>query len=343
MAGTNTESLENQEELAPVDPWEVAFAAVNAEAQGNTQTASTAGGAEDNADSGESGSDLSNLSDTSADNQSGNHGSTEAWDSTTSEGDFGGSDSFGGGDAGENGYASGSLEEFTVEDAKEYRESIRKEIEQQAIEIVTQAYIKNNERHTNGKLGANINQPDICKRDKDGLPRFYNPETGREFRGDNPRRQAQEWVDDYNKELAEEFNQYCQQYIDQQMKEREPEIAVLEFAPTYESLDPIRQSMFDSLIEDYEIVKDGEVVGYSCDLNKALQAVNRQVRMIQEQQRSKQSQEATSHQEQPKGPALDIKASAQAGKDKNKKPEFKSIAEAMEWQQDQLLAKQKGK
>lgn len=336
MAGTNTESPENQEELAPVDPWEAAFAAVNAEAESNTETAATTGGVDDLPDVSNSGADTANA-DTYQANQD---------VSIDTEGESGGSDSFGGGDALPDGNAGASVEQFTAEDAKEYRESVRKELEQQAIDVVVQEYIKQGIRHTDGKLGANINQPDICKRDSDGMPRFYNPETGKEFRGDNPRRQAQEWVNDYNQALAEAFNSSTQQYLDKLMADREPEIAVLEFAPTYESLDPIRQSMFDSLVEDYEIVKDGEVIGYSCDLNKALSAVNRQVRMIQEQQKARQTQSQAAHQEQQeqaKGPALDIKSSAQAGKDKNKKPEFKSIAEAMEWQQDQLLAKQKGK
>lgn len=336
MAGTNTESLENQEELTPIDPWEAAFAAVDAAAQNNTQAATTAGGADDNANSGEDRSNLSNLSDTSADNQGGDNGSHEANIDVTSEDDFGGSDSTGGGSNTSNGNFGENFEEFVEVD----REAERKRVNDVVIETVTKAYIQQNARHSNGKLGANIYQPDICKRDEDGVPQFYNPQTGKKF---SSRQQAEDWCDAYNEELKEAFNNSCSKYFEQLWAEREPEIAVLEFAPTYEALDPIRQSMFDSLIEDYEIIKDGEVVGYSCDLNKALSAVNRQVRMIQEQRKAQQIEEAQPHQDQPKGPALDIKSSAQAGKDKNKKPEFKSVAEAMEWQQDQLLAKQKGK
>lgn len=337
MAGEATEQIEDQTQPMEIDPWEAAFAAVNAEAQGDTEATSTTQG----------GDDLPDVSDSKADPGNADHAEADTDFSSATEGNLGGSDSFSGGDTEQDGIAGEDTSGITTEDAKAYRESVKQELTQQAIDVVVKEYIKQGIRHNNGKLGASIDDPDICKRDSDGLPRFYNPETGRQFTGDNPRRQAMEWVEDYNKELAQAFNNSCDKYVNQLMQEREPEIAVLEFAPTYDSLDPIRQSMFDSLIEDYEIVKNGEVVGYSCDLNKALAAVNRQVKIIQENYKARQNAGQQAHQEptkEPKGPALDIKSSAQAGKDKQKKPEFKSIAEAMEWEQDQLLAKMnKGK
>lgn len=198
---------------------------------------------------------------------------------------------------------------------------------------VAKAYIDKGVRNSDGKLGASINDPDICKRDSDGVPRFYNPETGREFSGDNPRRQAQEWVDDYNNQLSEAFNKTCEDYSKKLMEKEMGRIAIMEFAPKYKALDPVRRSMFDAMVEDYEIEDEhGDIVGYSCDLDKALAAVNRQVSVIKERYgKGAVSKPA------PTGPALDTPATNPG--DTVGKPQFKSLQEAMEWEQDQILAK----
>ena len=112
-------------------------------------------------------------------------------------------------------------------------------------------------------------------------------------------------------------------------------MTVIDFAPKYEKLDPVRRAMFESIIEDYEVHDEkGELIGYSCDLDKALSAVNRQVKTMQE--RFKNTGQATPA---PSGPALDMKSSSRDSDDSA--PKFNSIAEAMEYQQDQLLKKMK--
>lgn len=231
--------------------------------------------------------------------------------------------------------------DVSEESAKQYREGLIEDIKERTIRDVAAAYIKQGARNVKGRLGATINDPDVCKRDEgDGVPHFYNPETGREFTGDNPRRQAQEWVDDYNRELSEAFNRTCQDYSQKLLEQEGGRLAVIEFAPKYKALDPMRRSMFESIIEDYEVTDaDGNVVSYSCDLNKALAAVNRQVQAIQRQYANHKSK--VPEDKEPTGPALDT-PSTTGGKANNGKPQFKSIEEAMEWEQDQLLAKMKG-
>ena len=193
-------------------------------------------------------------------------------------------------------------------------------------------------RHTDGKLGASINDSDVCKRDKDGVPRFYNPETGREFTGDNPRRQAQEWVDDYNRELADAFNKTCQDYSQKLLQEEGGRLAIIEFAPKYKALDPVRRAMFESIIEDYEVTdSSGNIISYTCDLDKALAAVNRQVSVIKQRFSSGNTGQA-----KPSGPALDTPSTSRTSTEEGK-PQFKSIEEAMEWEQDQLLTKMKNR
>lgn len=199
-----------------------------------------------------------------------------------------------------------------------------------AIQEVADAFIRQGVRNKDGRLGATIDDPDICKRDKDGVPTFYNPETGRPFTGDNPRRQAMEWIKDYNQELADKFNSICAQREAEIMREAEPRIQTLRFQSTYEKLDPIRQGMLDDIISDYEVKdSDGDVIGYSCDLNRALDVVNRQIARIQGYAKS-QPKPAT-------GPAMDMKTSSGANTGITEPTKVNSLAEAMELEQNKLL------
>lgn len=321
----NEEPLENKDQQAPSDPWAAAFAALDKEEKGAAETTPVSPAQPDGDDGSDSKGDNLGESAADAEGQDGNQPAVDAG----GPGDLGGAD--GGADAG----AYEDLFRFSEEEIKDYKDTLQKNIEQQTLRDVSQAYISKGARNTNGCLGATIDDADICKRDRDGVPRFYNPETGREFTGDNPRRQAQEWVDDYNRQLAQQFNQTCRGYAAKLMEEQGVGLKVIEFAPKYEKLDPVRKAMFESIIEDYEIHdKDGDLVGYSCDLDKALAAVNRQVKTMQARFH-KQEQAA------PSGPALDPKSTSAPGADKV--PEFKSLAEAMEWQQTQLLNKRKAK
>lgn len=211
---------------------------------------------------------------------------------------------------------------------------------------VRDLFIQKNIRHdSKGRLGATINDADIYKRDENGVPVFYNPDTGQPFTGDNPRAQARQWVQDYNEELKDTYNRMVQDKIDSLSEGIQPTVQMLEFLPTFTKLDPVRKQLLESLIEDYEVKdNDGNPVGYSCDLNKALAQVNRQVEAIRQSQGSMpQKQEAQAP--KPKtGPATDMRTGSSAT-GANQKPQFNSIAEAMEWEQDQQLEamRKKGK
>lgn len=346
MADTIPNNTENQEGAAEVDPWAVAFAALDKENQENAAEASDTGTDQES----DNGTDASGASDADTHTGDANTGTgsadNAADDSAALQGAAGGSGDLAGTDAGTDDDDSPSVFGITTEDFESYKESVVSRVEDRVIKDVAAEYIKRGARNTNGKLGATIDDKDICKRDEDGVPHFYNPETGKEFTGDNPRRQAQEWVDDYNRVLKENFNQTCSQYSQTLMEREAPALAVLEFAPTYEKLDPVRQTMLDNLLSDYEI-KDSndEIIGYSCDLNQALNAVNRQVKSIQEMQGAQSLPDKTqevvnSDGQSGQSPALDLKASATPPA--SGKPKFNSLEEAMEWEQDQLLAKQKG-
>lgn len=328
MDGQSQETLETQESQTSVDPWEAAFAAVNGEGDQNAESSVEASEGEQQQDSGAAGDDAS-----------ANPDPDETGNGIDASGMLGGQvdtgEQAGAADEGSSGLDFG----VSSEQIEEYRKAATDRATNAAIEAVSKAFIDKGIRHTNGRLGASVNDPDICKRDDDGIPHFYNPDTGREFTGDNPRKQAQEWVDDYNAELRTSFNESCKQYAGKLLEQEAPQIAVLEFSPTYESLDPVRRGMLDSIIEDYEIKDDnGEVIGYSCDLNKALSVVNRQVKKIQGYGNSNPIQAAQGADAKPSGPALDMKSSAAASSGSNEPPEFKSIEEAMLYKQNQILA-----
>lgn len=327
MANETGKAFEDQVEQVPSDPWAVAFAALDKEDKGDAEAAADTGEGTGPGDMGDSqGAD-------------GSEGTTapEVTDGDEAEATLGGPGDLGGAGGSEDEGLDWDGIDLSEEEIGQYRESLMNDIRERTLNDVAQAYIRQGARNTNGRLGASINDPDVCKRDSDGVPRFYNPETGREFTGDNPRRQAQEWVDDYNRELKDAFNKTCQEYSQRLLSQEGGRLAIIEFAPKYKALDPVRRSMFESIIEDYEVTdKNGDVVAYSCDLDKALAAVNRQVKVIKQ----RFAGQAGTSKREPSGPALDTPTTttSQGGGH----PQFKSIAEAMEWQQDQLLAKMKG-
>jgi len=330
MDPNNTEQIENQESASEVDPWEAAFAALEPKSEESSEADSS-----DTGDTGNSSSDSkeSDGQEVSNPDENGN--------SDSNENDAGGLDLDAGDDREEGGNAFADRKGITEEQIRQYKTESSERIRNQAIDEIAKEFMKRDEvRKHNGTLGATINDPDICKRDEDGVPRFYNPDTGREFTGDNPRRQAQEWVDDYNAELARVFNDACGKYERYLTDQNAPRLAVLEFAPKYEALDPIRKGMLDNVLEDYEL-KDGsgKVFGYSCDLDKALALVERQVEMIRSYAKQRKTESKTID-DKPKGPALDMKTSSGAVPSGGGAAP-KSLAEAMERLQDEQLSKLK--
>lgn len=337
MAG----QIDNQVADVQDDPWAAAFAAINQEAtQGSEEAADTGDQSESNSVGTEGANESADIANDGSENLSGTEGNTGGSDNL--DGEIDAEDRIGQGDLS----AADDTQNWSAEEIESFRSNLQASAEDQAINDVAKDFIKRGARHRNGALGARPDDPDIMKRDEDGVPHWFNPDTGQEFTGENPRRQANEWCEDYNRELAQLFNQECQKQINQIMHDSEPQIAVLEFAPTYENLDPIRQAMFDTLIEDYEIKdSNGNAIGYNIDLNKALAAVNRQVQMVQQYARSQQSSSSGSNpQTNSSGPALDMKSNASKTNENAAAP--KSLAEAMEALQKQQLDKlnkQKGK
>lgn len=320
------ENLDAKKDEAPaIDSWEAAFAAL--EQRNKKEPEETPAGRDGQPDAGESGQ---------AEGTSGSDAEPVA-EGQSDDAQLDGTDA--GGSSAADGAAGETVSEFdySAEEVNETISSIESSIEDQAISDVANAMKASGKIRVtrDGKLGASINDPDIYTKDEDGVPTYINPETGRPFTGDNPRAQAKQWVDDYNAELEQAFNKIAKQRIDELKKEKEPIVRTLKFAETYKKLNDVQRDMLDSLIEDYEVKdEDGNAIGYSCDLDKALAQVNRQIAKLTERGKAlhpKQEKPA------PTEPALDMPQST--GSSENKPPQFKSLAEAMSWSQDQMLKK----
>lgn len=322
-----TDEEKNQVDLplGASDPWAQAFAAL-AEDDGDSDQGS--GQERIDAASGAAGSDEEAEAEDSANDGGMDAGHGEG--SGDGDGEAGSFDLGGGG-------FDQDLAAEDFEDTEAYVEGVKESVRAQAIRDVADFMKRQGIMTDNkGRLGATIYHPSIYKKDEDGMVQWINPDTGRPFGGDNPRAQANQWVKDYNDELRDKFNELAQEREAQLAKAQAPIQRTLEFAPTYSKLDPVRRQLLDSIIEDYE-VRDGsgDVVGYSCDLNKALAQVNRQVQAIQAVYKSKQAEK-----QKPKGPALDMKAGATDG---GGTPNFKNVAEALAYVQEQELQKARKK
>lgn len=324
------EKLDAKKDEAPaIDSWEAAFAAL--EQRNKKEPEETPANRDGQPDAGESG-ETEGISGSDAEPMAEGQSDDAQLDGTD----------VGGGSAAD-GAAGETVSEFdySAEEVNETISSIESSIEDQAVSDVANAMKASGKIRVtrDGKLGASINDPDIYTKDEDGVPTYINPETGRPFTGDNPRAQAKQWVDDYNAELEQAFNKIAKQRIDELKKEKEPIVRTLKFAETYKKLNDVQRDMLDSLIEDYEVKdEDGNAIGYSCDLDKALAQVNRQISKLTERGKAlhpKQEKPA------PTEPALDMPQST--GSSENKPPQFKSLAEAMSWSQDQMLKQRKGR
>ena len=160
-----------------------------------------------------------------------------------------------------------------------------------------------------GRLGLTVDDPRIRVVNDDGTITFINAETGKPFTGENPRRQAAEWVEDWNAELAKNFAKAVEGRMEAERLAIEPRIRTLRFASTYEKLDERRRDMLDAIIEDYEVTdENGDTIGYDCDLDKALAQVNRQIERL-----GLESAEPAPDPSAPTGPETDMPAHGSGG------------------------------
>lgn len=241
--------------------------------------------------------------------------------------------------------------QYTAEQANTEAEAIIKANETTAIKEVSELFKSKGILHdSQGRLGAQLYHTQRVN--AQGEPEFFNPVTGELFTGDDPRGQAKKWLAEYNEDVEIKFNQIAGQRLNQLNEEAKPRVEYTKFKPTLNALDPVRKSLLEAATEDYA-VKDnsGNIIGYKCDMNKAMEQVNRQIKAIQTMQAT-QTQTTTTGQEatpadpakeEPSSPAVDMKAGGKG--DAGEPAPAKSLEEAIIREQDNILRKlnEKGK
>lgn len=169
-----------------------------------------------------------------------------------------------------------------------------------------------------------------------GRVTFKNPDDP-----NNPfssRADAQKWVDAMNKQILQAFRREVNEQQKEQMKSAAPTLRLLEFGPKYDAMDEKTQAVFNALAEPYAIKSNGQVVGFSVDLNQLGNQAKQIAKMIPDQQ---QPAAGENQQEPPqKTPPLDMKTGA--GKSEDEK-EPTTLGEALKMIDKQKHQKKEGK
>ena len=133
---------------------------------------------------------------------------------------------------------------------------------------------------------------DLYERDeRAGRVIYHNPDDkSRPFAS---RMEAQQWIDSFNSQLMEETKRRGKEIYRELNKAIGPSRRLLAFAPKYDSMSADVREVFDDLIEGYEITNaGGEVVGYSCDLDKAMARAERMAAKYASKSRQPKAQRA---------------------------------------------------
>ena len=120
-----------------------------------------------------------------------------------------------------------------------------------------------------------ITMNDLYQRDQStGRVTYINPDDrSRPF---SSRMEAQQWIDSFNSQLKQEIQTRARAVSRELSKQMAPARRLLAFAPTFDAMDDATREVFDDLVEGYEVRnQQGEVVGYSCDLNRMAERARR--------------------------------------------------------------------
>lgn len=147
---------------------------------------------------------------------------------------------------------------------------------------------------------------DIYQRTQDGRVVYRNPDDpNRPF---SNRMEAQQWIDSFNKQVRSELQKLAQGYYRENLKQVAPTVRMLRFGERFDRMPKQTQELFDDLIEDYEIRdRDGNIIGYRCDLDKMADKAERLSAKYSTP--SRKSSAKIGKQKPQRKPALDTRAS----------------------------------
>ena len=173
-----------------------------------------------------------------------------------------------------------------------------------------------------------ITMNDLYQRDQStGRVTYINPDdSSRPF---SSRMEAQQWIDSFNSQLRQEIQTRARAVSRELSKQMAPARRLLAFAPTFDAMDAQTREVFDDLVEGFEVRnQQGDVVGYTCDLNRMAERARRMAEKYG--RKSGGSARATRREEQRK-PAEDLRSHGSASarrKDPNREP--RDLNEAFE-------------
>lgn len=156
---------------------------------------------------------------------------------------------------------------------------------------------------------------DLTRRDqRTGRITYANPDDpDRSF---SNRMEAQQWLDSFNKQVETELRRRAMEMRGDLVKQSSPMIRMLQFAPRYDTMSQRQQAVFEELVADYEIRDDkGNIVGYSCDLDKAASAAERIAGRMGRPKTKKTAVKKTVRK-----PAMDMNTKGSSGATVNREP-----------------------
>lgn len=174
-----------------------------------------------------------------------------------------------------------------------------------------------------------ITMNDLYQRDQStGRVTYINPDDrSRPF---SSRMEAQQWIDSFNSQLRQEIQTRARTVSRELSKQMAPARRLLAFAPTFDAMDASTREVFDDLVEGYEVRnQQGEVVGYSCDLNRMAERARRMAEKYG--RRGGGVAKARTAQPEPRTPPEDLRSHGSASarrKDPNREP--RDLNEAFE-------------
>ncbi len=195
--------------------------------------------------------------DDSSDNEEGEAGESGESNGESDEGD-GESDDGATGDEYVD-YSGGYADDIEGIDSNAYSKAIIQQTRQLAAQAAAKEFQEKNYRK--------ITVMDLRTQDDRGNVSYNDPDhPNRSF---NSRYEAQQWVDSFNQQVDYDFKQVSSKYEKQYAEKVRPTIEMMNFIPTYNKMDANTREMFDTIIEGNEIVANGQIVGYKCNLQAA--------------------------------------------------------------------------
>lgn len=176
-----------------------------------------------------------------------------------------------------------------------------------------------------------ITMNDLYQRDQStGRVIYINPDdSSRPF---SSRMEAQQWIDSFNSQLRQEIQTRARAVSRELSKQMAPARRLLSFAPIFDAMDAQTREVFDDLIEGFEVFnQQGDVVGYTCDLNRMAERARRMAEKYGRKSGGNDRSSGVARREEQRKPAKDLRSHGSASarrKDPNREP--RDLNEAFE-------------